>query len=343
MSVPVAESRWRYPFHQLREEMINGKVPSPTKATIELTMRCNLKCRMCFREQGSEELSEEEVRLVLQKLPATVREIRLIGGEIFLREDIYSILEHISERGLKVRLTTNGTLLDKKGVDRLASYGNILSIGFSLDGPRRLHDRIRGVEGAYESTIRALTMAGARGLPASVNTVLMEENIEHIQELFNEIKDLGIREYRIEPEMYVTEEEAESTGIREITGRRRRGGYPYSYTRLMELKKSLVKAGSKAGVKVTLVPPAAEIEGEAFLRGRLRERKTLFCKHLLIPRVDTKGCLVFCHLIRRRFGSLLENGFDELWNSSEMAELRRDLLESNLYPLCQRCCRLRSI
>ena len=53
-------------FNRLKEYIINGEIPAPTKATIELTMRCNLNCQMCFRDAGQkEELDTEQVKTLI--------------------------------------------------------------------------------------------------------------------------------------------------------------------------------------------------------------------------------------------------------------------------------------
>lgn len=334
----------RSEFRRLKEEIMEGATPLPTKATLELTLRCNLSCQMCFRDRGSrDELTLKEVRDIVEGLPESTGEIRLIGGEIFLRQDIFDILDLLSERGLKVRMTTNGTLLTEERVGQLRGYNNILSIGLSIDGPRELHNRIRGSEAAFDQTVEAIRMLSPYQ-PVSVNTVIMEENIGSIPHVFSLIRELGIGEYRLEPEMFCTPEEVRAAGDLPIAANiKEGGGYGYHADELRGLKERIDGLAGERGIRVSLIPKVAELYPEEFLGGRIREGRTLFCKHLLIPRINTEGSLVYCHIIRKTFGSLKKRGFEELWNNGDMAGFRKMLLTNNLLSVCKRCCRLRSI
>jgi MoaA/NifB/PqqE/SkfB family radical SAM enzyme len=341
---PYNRFRWKLHFNRLRDDILAGRLPHPSKATIELTMRCNLNCQMCFRDRDKKrELTFSEFKKVIDHLPPTIIEIHLIGGEVFLRKDIFDILEYLNEKHYKIRVHTNGTLIDDEKLQKLSGYENLLGIGFSIDGTKELHNKIRGSDTAYDKTIEAIQKTST-AFPVSVNTVLLDENFSQIEAVFNVIKDLGIREYRLEPEMFCTPEEIEATGIGPIAANiKENGRYGYTAKGLRGLKKKLDSLAKGTGIKIVIAPRVAEIDAEEFISGRIREKKKLFCKHLLVPRIDSEGNLVFCHIIKKTFGNLLEKDLDELWKSEELEEFRRGLLSRNLFPVCKRCCRLRSI
>jgi MoaA/NifB/PqqE/SkfB family radical SAM enzyme len=334
---PLNRYKWKRHFNALKKDIIRGRIPKPTRATIELTMRCNLSCQMCFRDQGQEgELSFEELKTVVDNLSPSIRQINLIGGEIFLRSDIFEILSYLRDRDLWVRIQTNGTLLDLKKLQRLSGYWNVKGVGFSIDGPRELHNKIRGSKTAYDKTISAIKNSSGF-FSVSVNTVLLDENFGEIEAVFLSLRELGIREYRIEPEMFATPEEVKLSGVEPIVANLKGGGrYSFSADALIALKKRLDSLAREKGIIVVIAPRVAEIDAEDFIAGTVRKNKKLFCKHLLVPRVDSEGNLVFCHIIKKRFGSLIGTG-------EELKKFRRDLLENNLLPVCKRCCRLRTI
>jgi MoaA/NifB/PqqE/SkfB family radical SAM enzyme len=341
---PINRYKCKLQFNRLRDEIIAGRIPPPTKATIELTMRCNLNCQMCFRDRAQkEELTLGELKNLIDHLPPSINEIHLIGGEIFLRKDIFQILDYIDGKGYKVRLHTNGTLIDDGKLKRLTDYKNLIGIGFSIDGTRELHNKIRGWDKAYDKTISAIKKS-AKILSVSVNTVILDENFSQIEDIFKNIKDLGIKEYRLEPEMFCTPEELQAARIEPISANiKEEGKYNFTAEELRELKKRLDKLSKGSGIRVVIAPRVAEIDANEFISGEVREKKNLFCKHLMVPRIDSEGNLVFCHIIKKTFGNVLEKNLEELWSGEELNKFRRNLLEDNLLPLCKRCCRLRSI
>jgi MoaA/NifB/PqqE/SkfB family radical SAM enzyme len=341
---PLNRYKWKRHFNKLKREIIAGGIPKPTKTTIELTMRCNLSCQMCFRDSGQKgELSFEEFKTIADNLSPSVKQINLIGGEVFLRADIFEIINYLRDLGLFVRIQTNGTLLDLKKLQKLSGYWNVTGLGFSIDGPREIHNEIRGSKTAYDKTISAIKDSSGF-FSVSVNTVLLDKNFTSIEEIFLSLRDLGIKEYRIEPEMFATPKEVEESGVEPIVANIKDAGrYSFSAKDLVALKKRLDKLAEERGLKVVIAPRVAEIDAEDFIAGTVRENKKLFCKHLLVPRVDSEGNLVFCHIIKKRFGSLKTESFDELWIGEEIKDFRRNLLEGNLLPVCKRCCRLRTI
>jgi MoaA/NifB/PqqE/SkfB family radical SAM enzyme len=67
-------------------------------------------------------------------------------------------------------LNTNGTLLTGKISRKLAAY-NGLTISVSLQGPRRLHDRVRG-KGSYDRALKGIDNAMSAGLSVCIFTTV---------------------------------------------------------------------------------------------------------------------------------------------------------------------------
>ncbi|HNY51147.1 MAG TPA: radical SAM protein [Smithella sp.] len=99
-----------------------------------VTERCNLRCRMCnIWKRKSEEMSLEKIEQCAKVLKALkVQNIVLTGGEPLLRPDISDIVSLFDEYGFTMRLQTNGTLVTKEKIKRLARAG-LENITISLD------------------------------------------------------------------------------------------------------------------------------------------------------------------------------------------------------------------
>ncbi len=127
----------------------------------ELTYRCNLRCKHCLVEGGTEykygTLSQEERRLVLDSLKDTpVRAVQFIGGEPLLCSDLSDLIIQVRNMGLRSSVVTNGTLINEDIAELLLCSSGLDAVSISLEGAEAdKHDRIRG-HGAFSAAIRGI-------------------------------------------------------------------------------------------------------------------------------------------------------------------------------------------
>ncbi len=71
-----------------------------------------------------------------------------------------------------------------------------------------------------------------------------------------------------------------------------------------------------------------------------RKEREAFCLKLLQPelRINPKGEVIWCDIIEKPFGSLLEKSVDDIWLSKEYQQFREYLFKHSL-PICSRCCK----
>ena len=112
----------------------------------------------------------------------------LSGGEPMLRKDLFTLAKRASSHGCFVSMNTNGTLL--KG-DRVSEAADILNMVIvSIDGPKEIHDKIRGVAGTYDKAIEAARLLKVHGLKVGVNSVVTPWNIEVLPQFIEELRSL---------------------------------------------------------------------------------------------------------------------------------------------------------
>lgn len=161
---------------------------------LHLTNRCNLRCRHCCFNSGRFAMPELSTAQVCQMLDDAVelgvREVHLTGGEPFLRPDVLTIVQEASRRGAKVRIQSNGTLLEEGQLEQLVGLG-ISELMISIDGTEQHNDGIRG-NGIYRKAWNTVLLADGLGIPVRVNTVVMKENLAAASALLRRTLDLGI-------------------------------------------------------------------------------------------------------------------------------------------------------
>ncbi|HLV64211.1 MAG TPA: radical SAM protein [Polyangiaceae bacterium] len=173
----------------------------PIYAVWEITLRCDLACRHCGSRAGharADELSTEEcLDLVEQMARLGVREVTLIGGEAYLRDDWTEIVRALAGHGISVTMTTGGRGIDEQRA-RAAKAAGLESVSVSLDGLERTHDRLRGVSGSFRAALAALGHLRAAGVAVSVNTQINRLSMPELPELLELLGEVGAHSWQIQ-------------------------------------------------------------------------------------------------------------------------------------------------
>ncbi|MFL2966315.1 MAG: GTP 3',8-cyclase MoaA [Candidatus Thalassarchaeaceae archaeon] len=170
---------------------------------VSVTDRCNFRCRYCMPRERfgkehnflpkSEILSYEEIqKFVLACKPLGLRKVRITGGEPLLRKDLPKLVRYISDLGIEVALTTNGSFL-KREAARLAEAG-LDRVTISLDAvDQELHSRITDSNVTVIDIIDGIHEAISRGLgPVKVNCVVQRGvNESQITKLVRQFRGTG--------------------------------------------------------------------------------------------------------------------------------------------------------
>lgn len=162
----------------------------------ESTGACNLACRHCRAEATGEpspdELGTSEVKRLLDQISERPNVLFIIsGGEPLLREDIFEIASYGVGKGLRVVLSSNGTLFTTTTVRRIVDAG-IKRVSVSIDGPTAdLHDEFRGLGGAFNAAVAGVRCARAEGLQFQMNTTVTRQNLHLLPDILSLARNLG--------------------------------------------------------------------------------------------------------------------------------------------------------
>lgn len=138
-----------------------GRNVSPLACGCYITTKCNFQCEFCniWRIRPSFQLPMAEARKLIKELG----EMGLVyfsfsGGEPFLVSYLFDLLAYAKEAGiLYTHVVSNGYLLDNSKARELAD-ADVSEISFSLDGDEKVHDKNRGVNGAFKKVIEAVDL-----------------------------------------------------------------------------------------------------------------------------------------------------------------------------------------
>jgi len=173
----------------------------PIYAVWEITLACDLACRHCGSRAGrgrpDELTTAEALDLVDQMARLGVKEVTLIGGEAYLRDDWLDIVAAIRAHAIPVTMTSGGRGLTPDLVDRAKAAG-LSGASISIDGDEPTHDRLRGVPGSYRDAIAALHALKERGLSTSCNTQINRLSMPLLEGILETVAAAGIRGWQIQ-------------------------------------------------------------------------------------------------------------------------------------------------
>src|SRR5437764_2971711 len=170
----------------------------PHKVTFVATYHCNFRCEMCniWQKESVNEMTPEEVELFFDRWPQ-FRWVHLTGGELFMRRDLDDLVAAIQRSCRSLYLLnfpTTGWFGDKTValVDKTLARGvGRLMTTISIDGPKALHEEMRGLPGSWDKGIE--TFRRLRGIKRSnfqtvVGMTLMAKNANRVEETLEAIR-----------------------------------------------------------------------------------------------------------------------------------------------------------
>ena len=160
------------------------------------TRQCNLSCIHCYAnadgQRSPKEMDTAAGRAFIRDLADFgVPVILFSGGEPLLRKDLFPLASLARELGIRVALSTNGTLITDK-VAREIKQIDFAEVGISLDGIGANNDHFRGRNGAFEAALTGIRNCIALGLRVSLRLTITRFNYQEIPAIFRLVEAEGI-------------------------------------------------------------------------------------------------------------------------------------------------------
>jgi radical SAM protein with 4Fe4S-binding SPASM domain len=162
----------------------------------EVTKGCNLRCIHC-RATATElssptDLPTAKALDIIDQIVSVSNPILVLsGGEPLYRSDIFQLARYAGDKGLRVALATNGTLVTKE-VARMIADSGIKRVSISLDGSdAATHDTFRGIPGAFEAALYGFRNLKSVGMSVQINTTIARHNAEQLPRVLELAKTIG--------------------------------------------------------------------------------------------------------------------------------------------------------
>ncbi|MBM3701002.1 MAG: radical SAM protein [Actinobacteria bacterium] len=165
--------------HEKRLKLLDKGYNVPATILISPSMRCNLKCVGCYADSYSKKDDMDMAlfeRIIKEGKDIGVVFYTILGGEPFIREDVFDVYKRNSDAFFQV--FTNGTLIDENKAKEIVKMGNLL-IMFSVEGGSAETDFRRG-EGVYQKVRNAMDLFKKNKLPFGFSVTVTSKNFDYI-------------------------------------------------------------------------------------------------------------------------------------------------------------------
>lgn len=165
----------------------------PISAFLEITSKCNLRCKHCYNNSGFESKNKDinYEKLIKELSNKGVSSLTISGGEPLLYPDLFKIINLLNENKIKTCINTNGLLLTKQMLSLFLEKG-VDSMQISIDGAKDLHEYIRG-KNTYDLCVKKIKLAVAAGFIVKIGYTINALNYNDIEKMIFDMKKIGVK------------------------------------------------------------------------------------------------------------------------------------------------------
>lgn len=160
---------------------------------LNVTERCQLRCRHCYNNSGVGcESSTEELQGLVDKVSAAAGTINFTGGEPLLRPELPKLLARTASKGIDNIVTTNGLLLDEHWLEQAEGNLYMLKIGM-MGATSETNDYIRG-KGHFDVAMRTLELMRSYDVISCMKISLDKHNYSEMEQMVQLAVEKGVRQ-----------------------------------------------------------------------------------------------------------------------------------------------------
>jgi MoaA/NifB/PqqE/SkfB family radical SAM enzyme len=291
----------------------------PSHALISVISVCNARCVMCniWEETNLRVLDPETLR----RLPTSIINVNITGGEPFMAKNLPDLVRAIHERcGARIVISSNGMIPNsvERHIRDIVAFKPEIGVRISIDGLSEMHAKIRGSEGAFEKAMESIEILKRHGVKdLGFGFTATGQNDEHIEKVYDLARRTGIQ-FSISV--------AQNSGIYfKTTSNTLNGNGAVKRRQFERLVSSELRTWNPKSWY------------RAFFEKRLHE----FAETGVRPEscdalsgffyLDHDANVYPCNVLDRKVGNLREKSFEEIWSSPEAARVRDEV------AACRQC------
>jgi MoaA/NifB/PqqE/SkfB family radical SAM enzyme len=349
-----------YAARTLRQHL-PGATPWPSVIYVGVNNRCNFFCEFC--DIGKANLERKKIhsdfvynlwtnemapfdtwKALVDDVSPFKPIIAVTTAEPLLYPRLLDLVDCVHSKGMEIWVTTNGFLLPNQAPGLLQHRLDRLQV--SIDGPPEVHDKIRGVRGAFQRAMGGIDFImknrSGKSPYVSVNCTICDLNYDRLVETLDHVRCDEIAFSHLN---FVTDEMAEAQNTRTP--------YKATSTSISRVQLATIDADvlnaqcnelrNRDGNPIIRISPDLDREGlEIHYRHHLEPLRHMnTCNAMTqVGQILADGSVTVSTrcLSTIRFGKITEEPFTQIWRGKKYEDFRRYMKEARLMPACMRCC-----
>lgn len=341
----------------------NGYAKFPMTVFFTINGRCNMRCRMCdIGEKNHESMfyhnlaGENGADFPISRFKTLMDEfephkpyISFSTTEPFLYKPLFEAIDYARFRGMNLNVTTNGLRVEKF-IDEIFESG-LHRLSISIDGPADLHNEMRRVPLAYERIMRGIRLVAERkrqlgtmfplialnGFVADTNQGRLLETIENLP--LDDIDHVNFKLMVFHTQKMVDEHNAKYGDKYPATATCLPDDFDPNAIDANNLVHQAKEINERFGDKVFLhfESNVENIEKYFFSPEEFMDRTRCVLPWFVAQITNDGELAVYTRCYDLRFGNVIENKFEDVWNGEKMRDFRKNLRHHGRFPACARC------
>lgn len=310
----------------------------PQILQIFLSDLCNLHCVMCCNKTEERKQEYSLDYKMVEKIILTNPQLLVIewlGGEPTLYPHFEKLLDLAHEQKIKQVLVTNGSLLNKRIINKLIEYN--VDVTISIDAPiKSLYEKIR-IGGNFDKLKNNLKLFVKEKKKRqhsfdllTVNYVVLKNNYKYILKMVDFIKQTGIKNIFFESDI--------TNGIYSVSNISEKDYKTFQKT-LLNIKNNKKYNDMKILIDESFFTVEAEpIKNFSAIK---EENRCLvpWISCCIYSNGNVSNSMFCSHVI----GNIHNNDLEQIWNSKENIKIRKQIIKNSTKQICDLCLNMHPI
>jgi len=311
-----------------RKLKLSRALNRPRRVEFVITQSCNGRCIMCAYTPKGDRMGYDDVKKIAKATLPYAKEVLLIGGEPLLHPDFFKISQLVAGYRCQLGMTTNLSYLEGDREEAVRRF--FTSVSVSIDAAsEQTYQQIRtglSFNKLLQNLETLARISRETGLKATVNAVVMRQNLEEIPRLVKLVAGLGF--YEMELSFASIREKLDLSDS--LLFHREEANQVFARA---------AEEAKKLGLSLRF-PGFFDLKQPPFMDpGAVTDAFRVCSYPWNTMRVLTDGTVVpCCILYELPMGNILEQGFRKIWNNSKYRQLRRSFRQGiGVPPRCRHC------
>ena len=310
-----------------RKDLFAATVDAPYKADLALTYGCNNACAHCYNEQnrvGTRSMTLGQWEQVLGKLHRMgIPHVIFTGGEPTLHQNLVALIAHARSLGLVTGMNSNGRRFADAEFTAAVVQAGLSHLQVTLQSHQApIHNAMTGAA-SFDETVTGIRNALQAGLHTITNTTLTRKNADDAEEIVEFLHALGLKTFAMNGMIH------SGSGC----------GFPDAIAedRLAPVLVAVRDRAAELGMRFLWYTPTPYCQLSPVELG-LGPKRCNAAEYTVA--IEPDGSVLPCQSYYEPAGNLLDDDWDEIWNSPLFRSFR-DRVEnpqgSGLPPTCWDC------